>query len=1062
MSISKNPETLWRRYALAISAILILISASHFMALDATSSGEENAAAVNISGRQRMLSQRIMFFAAEKMQASDASTAPIDNLVAAINLFERSHKALVYGGDLGLSGTLSDELRQLYFGPDGASAPGAVSQPPLNQQVETFIANARAIAGQSVGAAGTAYDAMRKVGPSSLLRDLNHAVSGFENQAKADVTRSRFVANVGFVLALLVLFLEALLIFLPAHRMIVTAFGALKEKTDSLEVSEAQAKRLQAEAETARDQAEHANEVKANFIANMSHEIRTPLNAVIGFSNLCMKTDLDEQQEDYVQKIQASSSVLLSLVNDILDMSKIDADKVELEAIDFDLSDVLANTTTILSARAAEKGLELLIDIDPNVPVELIGDPLRLGQVLVNLASNAVKFTEVGEVIIYVALEEMAEDDLTLKFSIQDTGIGMSKAQIDKLFQPFVQADASMTRRYGGTGLGLTISRRLVELMGGIVSAESEPGQGSCFTFTAKFRLAANGGYRQLVPEEHLRGARILIVDDNAMALQILQETLETLSFDVTALTSSEEATKAVIFQDASGKPFDLVILDWKMPHMSGLETAGAIRHLDDLSSIPGFIILTAFSVEDLKSRDTEKIVDGYMTKPVNQSLLYDIITRILMRRQGNAEGKVGGDVGDRVKGAGTIAPRSRRTEKPTVARQNVRGAHLLIAEDNTLNQQILCEILNSNAMTFDVASTGVQAVDIMKDRGAGFDAVLMDLQMPEMDGLTATRTIRALPEYTDVPIIAMTAHTMSGDREKCLEAGMVDHIPKPLDPDRMFATIARWVDISDDRLNAATAAVSAREKGLLDKKIADSPTVSAPLLPTGIYGLDMDQGLRIVGGNAEMYATLLKDFAHQFHGAGAELQMLIDDDRLDEAARLAHSLKGVSGNLGATDLFTASVTLETALTTSPDTSGAAVKAFQVALANITGPLLTAFGASAEQIPGRAPDHRNAGTASRNSTADSPMAQEAISATEVHTVTAIPPEHSGDELREEIYAILSDITAGNTDVRARLAGLEPFIDSEGKAILSAATHAISAGNSSQAAALLKAYAETRS
>jgi two-component system sensor histidine kinase/response regulator len=518
--------------------------------------------------------------------------------------------------------------------------------------------------------------------------------------------------------------------------------------------------------------AEDAAKTKSDFLANMSHEIRTPMNAIIGMAHLALKTDMTPRQRDYVKKIQGSGQHLLGIINDILDFSKIEAGKLNVEHTEFELDKLLDNVANLISEKTTAKGLELVFDIAPDVPRHLVGDSLRMGQVLINYANNAVKFTEQGEIDVIINIQDRTNNDVVLWCGVRDTGIGLTEEQMGRLFQSFQQADTSTTRKYGGTGLGLSISKKLAELMGGEVGVTSQHGKGSTFWFTARLGIGSQK-QRDLVPDADLRGRHVLVVDDNENARTVLSDLLMTMSFKVEEVGAGRAAVDMVKAQAGTPEAFEIVFLDWQMPGMDGIETAARIRALG-LADSPHLVMVTAYGREELLKQAEAVGIEDVLIKPVNASLLFDTAMRVL-----------GAEVADR-RSAG---------DAPSLLLEDMamlKGARILLVEDNDLNQEVASEILTDAGFVVDIADNGQIAVDMVGK--SSYDIVLMDMQMPVMDGVTATIEIRKDGRFKDLPIVAMTANAMQQDKDKCLAAGMVDFITKPIQPDELWATLGRWI----------------------------------------------------------------------------------------------------------------------------------------------------------------------------------------------------------------------------------------------------------------------------
>jgi signal transduction histidine kinase/DNA-binding response OmpR family regulator/HPt (histidine-containing phosphotransfer) domain-containing protein len=625
---------------------------------------------------------------------------------------------------------------------------------------------------------------------------------------------------------------------------------------------------------------ELANQAKSLFLANMSHEVRTPLNGIIGLGHLLGQTMLTPKQRDYLNKIGTSSRSLLGIVNDILDFSKIDADKMELDSAPFRLDELLAETAGMAALRAEEKGLELLMFIEPDVPLHLDGDSLRLGQVLSNLLGNAVKFTERGEVLVRVGVERRNESRVRLRFAVTDTGIGLSFQQIARLFRPFAQADCSTTRQFGGTGLGLTISRRLVTMMGGDITVDSEPGRGSLFAFTAELtELHGDGDAASApipAPVPAAAGLRVLVIDDSQASREILSAMLAAQGFSVTAVGSGEAALDQIQAAEERSSPFALALVDWLMPGMDGLETIRRIKASATAAKLPALIMVTTHAKDALMREAALSGFDGFLVKPVSASTLLDAVMGVL----------VGQPVG--------IMPRlEARAPGQGQRPRPLRGGRVLLVEDNEINRQVAREVLENLGLRVDSAHDGREAVCILAQDRA-FDVVLMDLQMPVMDGYQATREIRQTLGLTDLPIVAMTAHAMTSERNRCLDAGMNEHLSKPVDPERLAEVLARLV------VRDLTRPLPAPE--------------TARMFPAHLPGLDIPSALRRLNGNSRLLRKLVRDFARDYAGIGSVIGDAAFGGEWDVARGFAHAVHGITANLSAEDVRAAAAALENAI----------------------------------------------------------------------------------------------------------------------------------------------------
>ncbi len=624
----------------------------------------------------------------------------------------------------------------------------------------------------------------------------------------------------------------------------------------------------------AKEAADNANQLKSDFLANMSHEIRTPMNAILGMCHLTLRTELLDKQRNYIEKVQFSAQSLLEIINDILDFSKIEAGKLQMEKGRFDLEDVISHATDLIAVKAQEKNIALINRIEPGFSHIVVGDKLRLGQVITNLLSNAIKFTEKGSISLSVEKVSESRDKVKLKFTVADTGIGLSIEQQGRLFQAFTQADTSTTRKYGGTGLGLAISKSIVTLMNGEIGVDSVYQKGSTFWFTAEFVKYDMEKTELLEQHISIPKLKILVADDDEESREMMRNILESFRFEVNLASSGAKAL-AMLESTENEHKFDLVILDYLMPDMDGFEVFEKMKNSDSDQTRPKTIMLTAYGREEISKRADQSGIEGFLVKPVNTSVLLDMIMQLT-----NSDVK-------------SFDYKS-ETKNLSLNLSILRNAKVLLVEDNEVNQELALDILNEVGIQVTVAENGSQAIDHI--HGENFDLVLMDCQMPVMDGYEATKLIRKENQYDMLPVIAMTANAIEGERDRCYTAGMNDYVSKPIDIESFLQTLCMWMPLTRSRKAEITDTAQTEKNG-------------TPLPEFAV--LDSKAGIAYANGSEALYRSVLQKFMEGNLDFSERFRKAMEVQAYEDAKRLAHTIKGLAGSIAAGDLHKEAEILE-------------------------------------------------------------------------------------------------------------------------------------------------------
>ncbi len=894
INIAREARGLTWRYMIALVLVGLLASGAWLTLSIVISEQNNTALVVNLSGRQRMLSQRIALLANQWVQVPASNRDSIrDQLEAALNLMEETHHQLTFDGfDTKFSDTLSPAIWTMYF--DGPES--------LNAQVQFYIKLVQELLNEPPSRLKSSPlpAKITELALNKLLQSLDAVVSQYQQEEEARILELQKLQTLLWGMILVLLVMEGLLIFWPMTRRIKEVLHQLQQNSqillehqDEIEQQVTEISNLNQLLEQRATEAESGNRAKSAFLATMSHEIRTPLNAIIGMAYLLSRTSLDRSQRNDIHAIESSSKNLLELINDILDFSKIEAGELNLDPHLFSLAELLHDLRAMFSAMAACKNLNLRVaEASEQIPPVLIGDGNRLRQCLINLMGNAIKFTKEGRVELAVnqvqgrsANTNHVDSEVVVRFSIKDTGIGMTEAQLAKLFVPFSQADTSTTRDFGGTGLGLSIVKRLVELMGGQIGVSSELGVGSIFWMEIPFKVSQEPVQSTLL-DVNYRPLHVLVAEDNVNDRQLFVRLCSHFGWDVEAVDNGQAMVDLVLQRLEQGQPIDCVVLDWQMPGLDGLASLAQLKQKIDGHLMPSVVMVTAEDKNEFMSAIQQEKPDSILIKPIEASTLFNVVNEVVIAH--------GRDL-DHVLNASLIK---------NDHSQWLPDVRVLVVDDSNLNLDVIGRLLQKEGARPTLSNSGEKALDILRSSAEPFDAVLMDLQMPGMDGCETTIHLRQELD-AQIPVIALTAGATSTEQNRAMESGMDDFLIKPVEPSRLIRTLRIHIERCMNR-TLPIISMKLPDSGRVDeKKSLDWPVIE---------GIDAEQAAKVVDFELDFFKELLELFLTENRDAAKEAKALAETHDFSQICRLMHKLRGQAGNIGALHLRATAKALEDAI----------------------------------------------------------------------------------------------------------------------------------------------------